>query len=167
MGAAIVVGAVVATLWVWGLTYRHPRTDDAAVRANVVGIASAVSGPIVDLRVVDNQPVHEGDLLFLIDERPYVARVEANRAALSLAEADLAAQHDAIGAAASALAAGAAKRRTQPTICAASRRSAGGASSRSTRSRRLARVCARRLQAASRRRRNGRGPRSCWPRSTT
>jgi multidrug resistance efflux pump len=105
LGAAIVLGAAVSTLWVWWLTYRNPRTDDAAVRANVVGIASAVSGPIVELRVVDNQLVHEGDLMFVIDQRPYVARVEASRAALSLAEADLAAQRDAIGAAASALAA--------------------------------------------------------------
>jgi membrane fusion protein, multidrug efflux system len=105
LGMAIILGAAVMTLWVWWLTYRHPRTDDAAVRANVVGIAPHVSGPIVDLRVVDNQLVHEGDLLFVIDERPYAARLDASRAALSLAEADLAAQHDAIGAAASALAA--------------------------------------------------------------
>jgi membrane fusion protein, multidrug efflux system len=105
MGAAIILGAALTTLWVWWLTYEKPRTDDAAVRANVVGIASAVSGPIVDLRVVDNQFVRANDLLFVIDDRPYVARLEASRAALSLAEADLAAQRDAIGAAASALAA--------------------------------------------------------------
>lgn len=105
LGTAMVLGAAVSTLWVWWLTYRNPRTDDAAVRANVVGIAPAVSGPIADLRVVDNQLVHEGDLLFVIDRRPYVARLEASRAALALAKADLAAQRDAIGAAASALAA--------------------------------------------------------------
>src|SRR5215470_14964540 len=100
---AIVAGALVTTLWVWWLTYRHPRTDDAAVRANVVGLAPHVSGPIVDLRVVDNQLVHEGELLFVIDERPYAAALEAGRAARSLAEADLAAQRDAIAVAASAL----------------------------------------------------------------
>jgi multidrug resistance efflux pump len=105
LGAVIVLGAIVTSLWAWWLTYRHPRTDDAAVRANVVGIAPHVSGTIIDLRVVDNQLVHANDLLFVIDERPYAARLEASRAALSLAEADLAAQRDAIGAAASALAA--------------------------------------------------------------
>jgi len=35
------------------VSFVEPRTDDAAVRANVVGIAPQVSGPIVDLRVVD------------------------------------------------------------------------------------------------------------------
>jgi len=99
LGAGIVLGAMVTSLWVWMLTYRHPRTDDAAVRANVVGIAPHVSGPIVELPVVDNQRVREGDLLFAIDARPYAARLEASRAALALAEADLAAQRDAIGAA--------------------------------------------------------------------
>ena len=140
LGTAIVVGAAVATLWVWWLTYRHPRTDDAAVRANVVGIASAVSGPIVDLRVVDNQLVHEGDLLFLIDERPYVARVEANRAALSLAEADLgrAARRDRRR---GERPGGPRRRRGVRSRLFAPRRDArsGAASSRSTRSRRLAR----------------------------
>ncbi len=104
LGAGIVLGAIVTSLWVWMLTYRHPRTDDAAVRANVVGIAPHVSGPIVELPVVDNQRVHQGDLLFAIDARPYAAKLEASRAALSLAEADLAAQRDAIGAAAAELA---------------------------------------------------------------
>jgi multidrug resistance efflux pump len=80
---AIILGAAVTTLWVWWLTYRHPRTDDAVVRAKVVGIAPHVSGPIVDLRVVDNQLVHANDLLLVIDERPYAARLDASRAAAS------------------------------------------------------------------------------------
>ena len=101
VGTTIVVGALVTTLWAWWLTYRHPRTDDAAVRANIVGIAPHVSGPIVDLRVVDNQLVRADDLLFAIDDRPYRARLDAAQAALSLAEADLGAQRDAIAAAAS------------------------------------------------------------------
>ena len=99
LGIGIVAGAIVTTLWAWAVTYRHPRTDDAAVRANIVGIAPHVSGPIVDLRVVDNQSVRAGDLLFTIDARPYEAKLAAARAAASLAEADLGAQRDALGAA--------------------------------------------------------------------
>ena len=52
------------------------------MRANLVGIAR-VSGPIVDLLVVDNQRVAEGDVLFVVDPRPY-------EATLAEAEADLA-----------------------------------------------------------------------------
>ena len=83
LGALIVAGAAVAvvvTLLQWET---RPQTDDATVRANFVGIAPQVSGHIVDLRVRDNQLVHEGDLLFVVDPRPYeisVARARANLA---------------------------------------------------------------------------------------
>ena len=83
LGALIVTGAVVAvvvTLLQWEI---RPQTDDATVRANFVGIAPQVSGHIVALRVRDNQHVREGDLLFVVDPRPYeiaVARARANLA---------------------------------------------------------------------------------------
>ena len=99
LGATIVFAALLTSAWAWWLTYRHPRTDDAAVRANIVGIAPHVGGPIVDLRVVDNQLVHEGDLLFVVDPRPYQAKLEASQAALSLTQAEVDAQRDAIAAA--------------------------------------------------------------------
>src|SRR3989475_11711686 len=72
--------AVVVTLVQWEI---RPQTDDATVRANFVGIAPQVSGHIVELRVRDNQGVREGDLLFVVDPRPYeiaVARARANLA---------------------------------------------------------------------------------------
>ena len=49
-----------------------------------------MSGPIVDLRVADNQFVKQGDLLFAIDCRPYEARLDRARAdlALTLKEVD-------------------------------------------------------------------------------
>src|SRR2546426_1917448 len=83
IGGLIVAGAaiaVVVTLLQWST---RPQTDDATVRANFVGIAPQVSGHIVELRVRDNQEVHEGDLLFVVDPRPYeiaVARAQANLA---------------------------------------------------------------------------------------
>src|SRR6058998_1608033 len=69
LGGLIIVGAAVAvvvTLLQWST---RPQTDDATVRANFVGIAPQVSGHIVELRVRDNQPVHQGDLLFLLNRR--------------------------------------------------------------------------------------------------
>ena len=50
-------GAVLITLYVWGIIERHPRTDDATARANVVGIAPRVAGQILKLNVQDNQAV--------------------------------------------------------------------------------------------------------------
>ena len=90
IGIAIVIITVVATIYAIRLNYARPRTDDAAVRANVIGIAPHVSGPIVDLRVADNEFVKQGDLLFAIDCRPYEARLDRARAdlALTLKEVD-------------------------------------------------------------------------------
>lgn len=62
----------------------RPQTDDATVRANFVGIAPQVSGHIVELSVRDNQLVNKGDVLFLIDPRPYEIALERARAALTL-----------------------------------------------------------------------------------
>ena len=69
----------------------RPRTLDAAVRANTIGIAPHVSGPIVDLRVVDNQPVRKGDVLFVVDPRPYAADLADSEAALTLIDMEIAA----------------------------------------------------------------------------
>jgi multidrug efflux system membrane fusion protein len=52
-------------------TRQHPRTDDATVRADYIEFAPEVSGRLVALGVKDNQFVHKGDMLFLIDPRPY------------------------------------------------------------------------------------------------
>src|SRR5690242_15929202 len=69
--AAIVLAALVLGFVVLHHTSRYPRTDDAEIFANFIGIAPQVDGPIVRLNVHDNQFVKKGDLLFEIDERPY------------------------------------------------------------------------------------------------
>jgi multidrug efflux system membrane fusion protein len=79
----IVAGAVLITLYVWGIIERHPRTDDAAARANVVGIVPRVRGPIINLAVQDNQLVKKGDLLFEIDLADYEQALERAKSALA------------------------------------------------------------------------------------
>jgi RND family efflux transporter MFP subunit len=54
----------------------NPWTRDGQVRANIVGIAPRVSGPIIRVAVRDNQPVRKGDLLFEIDPSDFQARVD-------------------------------------------------------------------------------------------
>ena len=63
-----------------------PWTRDARVRANVVTVAPDVSGYVDDIRVRNDQFVHKGDLLFIIDRDRY-------RLALADAEAALAVKH--------------------------------------------------------------------------
>jgi multidrug efflux system membrane fusion protein len=80
-----VIGAVALGLVVLYKTKHYPRTDDATVFANFIGIAPQVDGPLIRLNVHDNQLVKEGELLFEIDERPYqyaLARALSEQAAL-------------------------------------------------------------------------------------
>src|SRR3989441_3669601 len=83
VGIIVVLGAAALTLWVWNITERHPRTDDATVRANVVGIAPRVRGQISKLNVQDNQAVAAGDVLFEIDPADYQISLEKAKAALA------------------------------------------------------------------------------------
>jgi multidrug efflux system membrane fusion protein len=71
MSAAIVACAVVLAVLVLWRAVNHPRTDDAEIFANFIGMAPQVEGRIVQLNVHDNQFVKKGDLLFIIDPRPY------------------------------------------------------------------------------------------------
>jgi multidrug efflux system membrane fusion protein len=76
MSCGIVAGAVVLGLVVIYKSNDYPRTDDAEVFANFIGIAPQVEGPITRLNVRDNQFVKQGELLFEIDDRPYKYALE-------------------------------------------------------------------------------------------
>src|SRR5215471_1464238 len=89
VSVVVVVSAVVITLYVWGIIERHPRTDDAAARANVVGIAPRVSGQTIKLNVQDNQAVKQGDVLFEIDPEDYRLVLEKAKAELATVDRQL------------------------------------------------------------------------------
>ena len=74
VGVALAAGAL--GLLVLYHTHHDPRTDDAEVFANFIGIAPQVEGPIVRLNVRDNQFVKQRELLFEIEERPYEYALE-------------------------------------------------------------------------------------------
>src|SRR5579864_2091391 len=73
----IVTAAVILGLIVLYHENYHPRTDDAEVFANFIGIAPQVDGPLIRLNVRDNQFVKKGELLYEIDERPYQYALES------------------------------------------------------------------------------------------
>ena len=77
----------------------NPRTEDAQVRANVIGVSPQVGGSIIAIHVKDNQQVHKGDLLFDLDSRPYEAQAEQAKAQLALTELEIQAYKDQIAAA--------------------------------------------------------------------
>ena len=76
----------------WTLYQRYvetPWTRDGQVRANIVGIAPRVSGPIIQVAVRDNQQVKQGDLLFEIDPQDFKAEVEVANGQVLTTEANL------------------------------------------------------------------------------
>jgi multidrug resistance efflux pump len=70
----------------WDAYMGAPWTRDGTVRAYVVTKATEVSGYIVELPVIDNQFVHKGDLLVVIDPTNYKIAVSLAEAAVQQAQ---------------------------------------------------------------------------------
>jgi multidrug efflux system membrane fusion protein len=103
---AIPVAALITGLLVVTETTRYPRTDDAEVFANFIGVAPQVDGPITNLAAQDNEFVKQGGLLFEIDPRPYQYALEQEHSDLTTLEGKIddqtrtiASQMSAVGAA--------------------------------------------------------------------
>jgi multidrug efflux system membrane fusion protein len=86
---SIIAGALITGLLVVGETNKYPRTDDAEVFANFIGIAPQVDGPITQLAVQDNAFIKQGELLFQIDPRPYEYTLEKARSDLATLEGQI------------------------------------------------------------------------------
>jgi multidrug resistance efflux pump len=86
IGATALAGMLGLKAWHYYMS--APWTRDGVVRAYVVKIAPEVSGRIVELPVVDNQFVHKGDLLVVINPTNYVIAVKLAEAAVARAEAN-------------------------------------------------------------------------------
>ncbi|RAU39484.1 MULTISPECIES: HlyD family secretion protein [unclassified Pseudomonas] len=90
LGVAAIVGAVVFGLHWWTTGRFLESTDDAYVGGDVTVIAPKVPGYITELKVVDNQFVHAGDLLLKIDDRDYQAALKKAEGAVAAETALLA-----------------------------------------------------------------------------
>jgi multidrug resistance efflux pump len=87
-----VLVAVVAVLLgraMWDAYMGTPWTRDGTVRAYVVTLAPEVAGHIVALPVTDNEYVHKGDLLMVVDPTDYQIDVSQAEAAVQQAQASV------------------------------------------------------------------------------
>jgi RND family efflux transporter MFP subunit len=84
----VVVAAAVLGQAMWRRYVDAPWTRDGTVRAYVVTVASEVAGRIVELPVADNQYVHRGQLLMVIEPTDYRIAVARSVAALAQARLD-------------------------------------------------------------------------------
>jgi membrane fusion protein, multidrug efflux system len=84
----VIVLALAALLG--GFAYMHfsgltRSTENAYINADVVNVASQVSGRIIAVHVKDNQLVHKGDALFDIDSEPFTIALQRAQADLAVA----------------------------------------------------------------------------------
>ncbi|HLQ14307.1 MAG TPA: HlyD family secretion protein [Candidatus Eisenbacteria bacterium] len=85
----ILVLGVLAALVSWDSYVTAPWTRDGSVRVQVARIASQVSGQITEVRVVDNQYVHQGDVLYVIDPFDFQVALDTDKAQLRQKAADV------------------------------------------------------------------------------
>ncbi|GEP00312.1 efflux RND transporter periplasmic adaptor subunit [Methylobacterium haplocladii] len=85
----ILAAAAVAAFVVWQFYVTAPWTRDGRVRVQVANIAPQVSGAIVEVKVVDNQPVRKGDVLYVIDPFDFQVAIDSAEAEMKNREADL------------------------------------------------------------------------------
>lgn len=81
--------AIVLVAALWQRYMLAPWTRDGRVRAEVVDIAPEVSGTVVEVPVADNQFVHKGDVLFVIDPIRFKLAVAQAQAAVDGAKQEL------------------------------------------------------------------------------
>jgi multidrug resistance efflux pump len=85
--------AILAALVIWNSYVCAPWTRDGRLRVQVANIAPQISGQIIQVRVVDNQFVHKGDLLYVIDPFDYRVALATASSQVKQRAADLQVRH--------------------------------------------------------------------------
>ena len=70
-----------------GIYYKS--TDDAFVEGHIVTMASRVNSQVEELKIDDNMQVKKGDLLLVLDDSDYKAKLEQSKGALEEAKSAL------------------------------------------------------------------------------
>jgi multidrug resistance efflux pump len=86
----LVAAALVAARYGWLVYVTSPWTRDGMVRVQVANVAPQISGQIVEVRTYDNQHVHKGDILYVIEKFDFEVALENAKATILTREADLA-----------------------------------------------------------------------------
>lgn len=89
----ILIGAVILIAILAGIFIftggGSESTDNAQLEASIIPVRSSVSGYVKEILFEDNQEVHKGQLLIVIDDTEYKTRVAQAEAALENARANL------------------------------------------------------------------------------
>src|SRR5262249_52484924 len=99
MRKPLLIGSVLVLLvrcagggWYWWNVWRFLQsTDDAYVQSDVSLISPKIEGYIKEVRVRDNEPVTAGQVLFVIEDRDFAAKVAQAEAVVATGEGSIAA----------------------------------------------------------------------------
>ncbi|WP_297481838.1 HlyD family secretion protein [uncultured Photobacterium sp.] len=87
--SSFVIIALAAIGWKYQQYIINPWTRDGLVRAQIVQITPRVTGPIIALNIKNNSEVKTGQVLFIVDPRPYKIAVEKAKGNRDQAKAQL------------------------------------------------------------------------------
>lgn len=92
----VLIGALIFTVKEYVFLQSHEETDDAQVDGDISPVIARVSGYVQDIRFQDNQYVHAGDTLVVLDDRDYKIKLEQALTAETAAQKNVSATGAAI-----------------------------------------------------------------------
>lgn len=85
MASLIALAGVGLGIWFFIFSRTHEETNDAQVEQYVTPVMTRITGFIQDVRFEENQFVHKGDTLVLIDDREFKAQLDLSAAEIETA----------------------------------------------------------------------------------
>ncbi|WP_236353667.1 HlyD family secretion protein [Flavobacterium seoulense] len=86
VATGLIVSGVVLGIWFYVFNRNNEETNDAQIEQYVTPIMSRITGYVQEVRYEENQFVHKGDTLLLIDNREYKSKLDAALADVALAK---------------------------------------------------------------------------------
>lgn len=86
IACTLVVSGVILGIWFYVFNRNHEETNDAQVEQYVTPIMSRITGYVQEVRFDENQFVHKGDTLVVIDNREYKSKLNVALADVQNAE---------------------------------------------------------------------------------
>lgn len=77
--------------------HHYDTTDDAQVDGDISPVVARVGGYVKEIRFTDNQFVHAGDTLVVLDDRDYQIKLEQAKAALAAAKSQIGVSQSHVG----------------------------------------------------------------------
>ena len=86
VASTLVVSGITLGVWFYIFNKNHEETNDAQIEQYVTPIMSRITGYVEEVRYEENQFVHQGDTLVVIDNREYKSKLDVALADLQNAK---------------------------------------------------------------------------------